>query len=52
MPQRNVIALQNANAIATMLRRFSRSATRDRDAEQRIEQHETEAREQAHGGIA
>ena len=25
---------------------------RDRDAEQRIEQHETEAREQAHGGVA
>jgi hypothetical protein len=28
MPQTNVMALQNANAIATMLRRFSRSAMR------------------------
>ena len=28
MPQRNVIALQNANAMATMLRRLRRSATR------------------------
>ena len=28
MPQRNVIALQNAKAIATMLRRFTRSAMR------------------------
>ena len=28
MPQRKVIALQNANAIATMLRRLTRSARR------------------------
>ena len=28
MPHRTVIALQNANAIATMLRRLKRSATR------------------------
>jgi hypothetical protein len=28
MPHRNVIALQNANATATMLRRLRRSATR------------------------
>ena len=28
MPHRNVMALQNAKAIATMLRRLSRSATR------------------------
>ena len=53
MPHRNVIALQNANATATMLRRLSRSATRAiGNAEQRIEQHEAEAREQAHRGVA
>jgi hypothetical protein len=28
MPQQNVIALQNAKAMATMLRRLSRSAIR------------------------
>ena len=53
MPHKNVIALQNANAIATMLRRLSRSATRAiGNAEQRIEQHEAKTREQAHGGVA
>ena len=53
MPQKTVIALQNASAIATMLRRLKPvGEARDRNAEQRIEQHEAEAREQAHRGVA
>src|SRR3954463_11088570 len=45
MPQSAVMALQKANAIATMLRLLVRSA---KHAESQIERHETEAGEQAH----
>ena len=51
-PQKNVIALQNANASGHDVAPVQPvGEPRDRDAERRIKQHEAEAREQAHRGV-